>query len=350
MKTLYRKNSIGISEWSIWNEGATIIIAHSTVIGGSKVSHSEVVKEGKQSRTLEQQVQHRIASRISKQRDKGYTDSIEAASTQLLNQLGLVVPMLAKTHSEKLAGNPPYFIQRKLDGLRCLATKQDGEIILYSRRGKIFDNLPEITAELHNIIPEGETFDGELYCHGVSLQTTGSWIKKRQADTPRIKYYIYDCVEDRPFEDRIDFVKDCFNKKDYDFVNILPTKKVHSKIEVDDAMMRARSSGFEGLMIRLNNSPYENGKRSSSLLKLKEVMSDEAVCTNIFLSDKGNPVLELEWRGVKFNATPPGSHADRIKALDEKSINIGKPVTFEYRGITDDGLPFHAVATNWRYD
>lgn len=353
LATLYRKNSIGISEWSIWSDNNVITIAHSTILGGSKVLHHETVHEGKQSRTIEQQVQHRIASRISKQRDKGYCDSIEQASSQLLNQLGLEVPMLAQTYSDEDVSYA--HIQRKLDGLRCLATKQDGEIILYSRRGKKFDHLHEIAESLKNLLNEGDTFDGELYCHGQSLQTIQSWVKRRQTNTLHITYVIYDMIADVDFPERLCWLQSAFNQCaeqgiDTPRIMLLPTKKVSTKDEVNESMAKARAAGFEGLMIRFPGYGYENGKRSKSLMKLKAVFSDEAICTNIELSDKGNPVCTLNWNGKVFKASPPGGVADRTKVYNSRESYIGRRVTFEYRELTDDGVPFHAVATNWRED
>ena len=351
MQTLYRKNTLGISEWAIWAEGATIKIAHSTVLGGSKVIHNEVVLEGKQSRTLEQQVQHRIASRISKQRDKGYTDSIEQASSQLLNQLGLEVPMLAKTFKDEHFVTA--HVQRKLNGLRCLATKQEGQVILYSRKGKLFDNLHEISAQLMDLLNEGDTFDGELYCHGFALQSIQSWIKRRQPNTLKIAYVVYDYMDDQVFMDRYDYVKSRFEavpKPEKRYVILLPTKRISTRNEVLEAMSKARSAGFEGLMVRLHGFGYENGKRSMSLLKVKDVFDDEAICVSIDLSEKGNPVCTLNWKGKIFKASPPGSHVDRLHCYENQHLFIGQRCTFEYRELTNDGIPFHAVAVSWRED
>lgn len=353
MQTLYRRNSIGISEWTIWCEANVIKIAHSTIIGGAKVIHEETVASGKQSRTLDQQVQHRIASRISKQKDKGYTECIEKASAQLLNQLGLDVPMLAQVYNEEeiLYAH----VQRKLDGLRCLATKQDGQIIMYSRRGKVFEHLHEIRKVLKDLIPEGETFDGELYCHGTSLQTIQSWVKRRQSDTLKLQYIIYDHLDDVDFPERLSYLQSNFNRLselgiDTPRVMLLPTKLVKSKAEIYESMEKARNAGFEGLIIRKPGYGYENGKRSKSLLKFKALFSDEAICIGIQLSEKGNPVCYFDWNGKRFKASPPGSHDERYKAFVQQAKYIGQRCTFEYRELTDDGIPFHAVAVNWRED
>ena len=354
--TLYRKNALSIGMWSIWAEGNVIHISHSSTIDGAKINHSEVVQSGKQSRTLAQQVQHRIDSRISKQRDKGYTDSIEEASTQLLNQLGLAVPMLAQTFDEKKHDiSSGVHIQRKLNGLRCLATKVNGKIIMYSRRGKLFEHLHEIAESLEKILPEGETFDGELYVHGTSLQTIQSWAKRRQQNTLHLSYYVYDYMDDADYPTRLSFIQSCFNyaaeqSLEHPRVAILPTKLVSSLGELMASMRKARDAKFEGIMVRFPGYPYEDGKRSKSLLKLKDVMTDEAICIDITLSEKGNPVLTLDWNGKRFGASPPGGDLERLEAYKHQDKFVGQRVTIEYREMTDDGVPFHAVAVAWRMD
>ncbi|QXO06627.1 hypothetical protein SEA_EFFIE_340 [Acinetobacter phage Effie] len=353
--TLYRKNALGVGIWSIWSEGFDIIMSHASTLDGAQIQHREHVKDGKQSRTREEQVAFRIASRISKQKDKGYVEDLEQASKSVLNQLGLDVPMLAKTFDEYKHKFSYAHVQRKLNGLRCLATKQDGKVILYSRRGKAFEALHEIADSLDKVLQEGQTFDGELYVHRTSLQTLQSWIKRRQQDTQRIQYVIYDCIDNADFEDRLEMIHQAFSTAieahgTLDKVAILPTKKVTHLDEVDEAFEKARKAGFEGLMIRLPGFEYENGKRSNSLLKLKAVFSDEGICTAFHLSEKGNPVITIDWNGQAFNATPPGSHRDRELVAMNSDQYIGRRVTFEYRELTDDGLPFHAVAIAWRDD
>lgn len=355
MITLYRKNAYGIGIWSIWSEGFEIKISHATTLDGQQVQHSEFVTSGKQSRSQAEQVAFRIASRVSKQKDKGYVEDIEKATGQVLNQLGLDVPMLANSFDETKHKITVAYIQRKLNGLRCLATKQNGEVILYSRRGKAFTALDEIKALMHEILSEGQTFDGELYCHGASLQTIQSWAKRRQKDTLKLQYVVYDCIDDLDFESRYEIIALAIGLatakvQGFKYVSVLAMKCVNTLDEINESFIKARAAKFEGLMIRLPDFGYECGKRSKSLLKMKDVYSDEGICTNVFSSEKGNPVITISWNGKSFNASPPGSHSQRDKVLFNSEKYIGARVTFEYRELTDDGLPFHAVAVAWRMD
>lgn len=348
MITLYRKNALGIGSWSIWSAGDTIHIAHSSTLDGSAVQHSEKVLIGKQGRSLEEQVQSRIRSRISKQRDKGYVDSIDKAAEGAFNQLGLPPPMLAQVY--KSAPTKPAWMQRKLNGLRCLITRQDGELIAYTRRGKQLKAITEILTEASEFVFEGDVLDGELYSHGQSLQTIQSWVKARQPNTCRVIWAVYDQISGDNFSDRHDQLLDLISGKNYKRCFVLPKYEFSSEEERLIKFAEARTKGFEGLMIRIDNGGYESNKRSANLLKDKAVFDDEAIVKDIVLSEKGNPVLIVDYNGLEFRMSPPGSHDDRLAAYSCKSSRIGKRVTFEYREFTDDGIPFHAVATNWRTD
>ena len=350
MITLYRKNALGIGSWSIWADGATIHIAHSSTLDGSPVHHTEVVQRGCQGRSLDEQVQSRIRSRISKQRDKGYTESLDDAAKGAFNQLGLLPPMLAQVYQGHEAVGRRAWMQRKLNGLRCLITRQDGELIAYSRRGKPFSAITEILAEANEFVSEGDTVDGELYVHGTSLQTIQSWVKRRQSDTGRILFVMYDQMSRDNFSDRHDELIDKVKGRDFKRCIVLPKIAYEGDEHRAEQFAIARDKGFEGLMIRLDGYSYESNKRSASLLKDKAVFDTEVIVKDIVLSDKGNPVCVCEYNGKEFRTSPPGSHKDREQALLNKGLHIGTRLTIEYREMTDDGIPFHAVGINWRKD
>lgn len=350
MITLYRKNALGIGMWSIWADGDTIRISHASTIGGSQVKHEEVVQRGCQNRTIDEQVQSRIRSRISKQRDKGYVESIDEAAKGAFNQLGLQPPMLAQVFKGQVPKGVKVSMQRKLNGLRCLITRQNGELIAYSRRGKVLEHIHEIKAEADQFISEGDTVDGELYCHGQSLQTIASWVKRRQANTGRLIYAMYDQIASEVFSERHSSLRDMLGGREFKRCFLLPNLTYTGDESRAEAFKIAREKGFEGLMIRLDTCGYESNKRSDSLLKDKDVFDTEVIVKDIVLSDKGNPVCVCDYKGKEFRTSPPGSHAERERAYACREKYIGSRLTVEYREITDDGIPFHAVGINWRID
>lgn len=352
MPTLFRKNANGtIGTWRIWRELNQIRIAHALVEGGREVFHSEDVVTNQSGRTIDEQIQLRINSRISRMLDKGYKHSRDEALVSQSNQLGLARPMLAQKYRD--AKNVRYenaVLQKKLDGHRCLITKQDGDIIAYSRQGKIIDTIPQITDFLAKRIPEGTTLDGELYLHGIPLQTLASWIKRKQKDSERLMFVTYDILSDDPYIDRHQELSEIVTTT-HSHVKVLGTRPYVSSDELWKFFNEARGQGFEGLMLRTMHRGYEAGKRSDSLLKIKAFHDEEFQVIDIKSSKDGWAVCICKTpSGDIFSVSAPGNMDEKRYVLQNMNKFIGKFLTVEYSQLTQDGIPFHPNAIRWRED
>lgn len=355
MITLYRKNANGIGYWRIWTQTNVIYIAHATTIGSTEVVHTETVFKGLAGRSLDEQINSRINSRVSRMRDKGYKDTVVQAQDSNTNQLDLCRPMLAQSIDSVSSINfKDSVIQAKLDGHRCLITKQDGKIIAYSRQGKEITSISHITNALKDKLPEGCTLDGELYVHGTPLQTLASWIKRKQPDTLGLNYVVYDLISNDSYIDRYDELVDMLSTVDTESagkIQVLPYKPFVSMEETCKDLDKVRSHGFEGLMLRLSGRKYESGKRSSSLLKVKKFYDGEFECVDIEPSREGWGICVLKTeKGQLFKTSAPGSIPEKINQLRFKNQFIGKKLTVEYSQLTNDGIPFHCSALRWRKD
>lgn len=353
MTILYRKNAGGIGSWKIYNTGNIIRISHCTKLGDTEVHHEEIVERGLASRTLEQQIDSRIKSRISRMLDKGYKFTYEEAENSSTNQLGLLRPMLAQSYGKALYTHlDGAVLQKKLDGHRCLITKQDGQLIAYSRQGKIIDSIKHILKELQDKIPEGVTIDGELYHHGTALQTIASWIKREQENTAKLFFAAYDIISDEIYSSRICELQDILGPKtEGSKIILLPVVPYINDDKMYEELARVRALGFEGLMLRLNNSGYQDGKRSASLLKVKQFHDDEFECIDIEPSRDGWGICILKTHDGKiFKTSAPGNMHEKLLQLQNKELYIGKKLTVEYSQLTDDGIPFHCSAIRWRED
>jgi len=356
MVTMYRKHVNGIGTWSIDHKGAVITISHATVEGGQEVSHRETVTMNASGRSLEEQVALRIRSRISRQRDRGYTDSREEALQGKTNQLGLPLPMLAQPLKKvKKINYEDAVLQLKLDGHRCLATKQDGEILLYSRQGKAI-TLPHISDYLKPRLPEGTFVDGELYHHGTKLQTIGSWIKKQQPESQKLRYYVYDLISQDTFRDRYqelsDLLPDWQDAVDTDCpARLLPCIPFDAW-DQSRLFSHARSQGFEGLMLRTNDTSYEDGVRSNSLIKIKEFQDCEVTVEDIVKAEKSGTVICIcrTDSGKEVRPVAPGNQWEKSMTYEHREKFKGRRLTIEYSMLTDDGVPFQPVAREWRED
>ena len=349
MITLYQVDVKGKTrEWSIDVIENTIQITHGE-LGGAHQLKEETVTVGLAGRSVSEQVHSRMRSRVNKQYDRGYKDTIqEAKMYQGTNSLNFYKPMLAQPLSKiRSIDFTEAFIQHKYDGHRCLITKQKGIKKAYSRQGKLITSIDHIVDELR--LKEGQTVDGELYCHGVPLQTIGSWIKREQDATKNLTYFAYDMVSKRTFGERLLEIEGVLG---YTSNTLLaPTKAVRSHEKAMDFFMESRKLGYEGAILRWGNLGYEFGKRSKHLVKLKSVMDSEFTVVDMEESKDGWSILVCKAaNGLEFKVNAPGGYTAKAEILKNSSKYIGKQVTVEYANLTQDGIPFHPVALRFRED
>lgn len=355
---LYRKNSLGIGTWRVWcaEEGVSygsVFIAHATVEGGSEVVHQDPVTVNNSGRTIAQQLELEMRSRISRQMDKGYKFTRDEAITSgSTNQLGLINPMLAqKLQDVKITQTMlnDAHVQYKLDGHRCLITKQGGEMLAYTRKGKPIETIKHILEDCYNWMQDGDTLDGELYIHGKPLQSISSLIKREQPESRALTYQWYDMADkSKVFSSRYITMCDLFDNVRTPQLQLVQTCKVSKMAEVYDHFNTARANGYEGSMLRVSTAGYEDAKRSNQLIKVKERHDCEVTVKSGRPSSQGWAILRVftDW-GVEFDISAPGSVPEKTEVMQNITSYIGRRLNIEYAMLTDDKVPFHAVAIRW---
>lgn len=340
---LYMMDNNGkIREWSIGVDDWVIVIEHGEK-DGTMQRVIEVIEKGKAGRTIEEQIMSRMASRISKQRDRGYRPELPAVGSRPTNTLGFAKPMLATPLKNiKGADFTGAYIQRKYDGNRCLITNEGGELIAYTRNGKRITTIGHILNGLELL--EGQTLDGELYAHGYPLQTIVSWIKRQQQDTLKIRYHAYDIIADLPYSRRyalLNMASEYFTPA----MELVPTEEVRDWNHVEKHFKESRKEGYEGSIIRLHTAGYEDGKRSKSLIKVKAWEDGYFTIANIIPSREGWAILVCLIGDRTFKVTAPGPIDHKHYIMNNKEKYIGHKARVEYAQLTKDGIPFHPVCT-----
>jgi DNA ligase-1 len=351
MTKLYRKNSVGMGTWQIDVQGNALHYGHSIVEGGAIVWHVDNIELNNSGRTIEQQIQLEMDSRINRMLNKGYKRTREEAEAGPTNQMGLKQPMLAqsidKVGAFVLDGNSR--MQPKLDGHRCLISNVDGLIMAYTRQGKPTESIPHILQQF-SWLPEGKTVDGELYLHGKSLQQLSSLIKRTQAGSAELMYHWYDYMSDLPFHQRSASMAKAHSVHGATMPNVQLVETL-TPIDMGDVYVifrRHREAGYEGSMLRLATSGYQDGKRSNQLLKVKERHDCEVTVIGGRPSKEGWAVLRVktDW-GAELDISAPGSVPEKLAVMKDLTSYIGRRLTIEYAMKTADHVPFHAVATRW---
>jgi DNA ligase-1 len=338
-----------------------LYIAHATCEHGAEVLHKELVETNLSGRSIREQITLRINSRVSRMLDKGYKRTRYEAIESSGNQLGLSRPMLALRYErvKRPQGYEGTSYQKKLDGHRALTTADEGGIIQYSRQGKLITAPDHIHRVLKGRLTSDITLDGELYCHGVPLQTLSSWIKARQANTYKLWYVVYDLISPDSDQIRYSELKGILGPLLDDPqcpVKLLPSRPWQGEREMFDHYREAKSKGFEGLILRTNDKGYEDGVRSSSLLKVKctpeqPEMDMEVTVKDIIPSSAGWAICVcLTDEGVEFLTSAPGSIPEKTEVMMNKDKYIGRRLTIEFPNYTIDRVPFHARALRWWCD
>jgi len=348
---LYKKRSDGgTQEWHIEVEGNAFRVT-SGKQDGKKVTAKWTYCQGKNlgkanETTDEEQAQLEAQAKWQKKLDGEYTDSIGS-----VGELTYVKPMLAKKWEDyENKVQLPVHTQPKLDGIRCIATK-DG---LKSRTGKeiiavphIFESLQPFFAEHPDVI-----LDGELYCDKFDndFNAICSIVRKSARLTEEdfekakvIEYHVYDMVDTTmSFSERTDFIDDNFLVNSFDYITPVYTVCVSTKDELDELYGQWQEQGYEGQMIRLNE-PYEN-KRSKSLLKRKEFQDNEYEILGVE-EGSGNRSGTVGYfnfvtpEGVAFKSNIKGNFEYLTELLENRESLIGKQATIKYFRLTPDGVP-----------
>lgn len=293
LATIYKKTSKGaIEQWSIWTEGADIVTEYGHVGGKMQQSRerAEAMNVGKANmRSAVAQAEAQAKSQhLAKTERKGYVDSIEKAQAGENGGAGGIRPMLAKPFEdcEKKFVYPCY-AQPKLDGIRCIAVVEDNSSVsLWSREQKPIVAVPRIVEAVQALnLPPGTVLDGELYNHELKddFETISSCVRKQYAASDEeqalIQYHVYDLPRhpglpaNAHFGDRTTLLALILGNA-MSSIHFVETKLIDMRPRLLSYRRDCQLRGYEGAMARALE-PYQEGKRSSFLLKLKEFLEDD---------------------------------------------------------------------------
>lgn len=316
-------------------------------VGGAKQT-TFVETEGKNlgkanATTALEQAHSEALSKWKAQQDKGYSPGAP-------KPLPATSPMLAHSyedHAEKISF--PCYYQPKLDGIRCIAHRDGDDIILLSRKGKVFDTLDHLEERLLDLLAPGEIFDGELYLHGTAFQSITSWVKRKQDNTSKIEYHVYDMVSDQPFWKRYATILD---RLSHNRVIPVHTGIVDSHKDVTKALEVCESLDYEGIMLRHGDCTYQCGRRSSELLKVKQFKDEDFVIVGAE-ENKGKQKGQCTFicktaDGKEFKAKPMGTDEQRREYWRKRDSLVGKLLTVRYFELTEGGIPRFPVGVEVR--
>jgi DNA ligase-1 len=366
--TLYKRSNSknNINEWFIEVDGDSF--RTTTGFVGMKMFTGDWTKctpkntNKKNATTAEQQAIAEATSLWSKRKELGYWEDISDCDKEVFYQ-----PMLAQDFDKRLDKvKYPLGSSYKLDGVRC-TLKANG---MWSRNGKKIISAPHIFRILEHLFEENPDLilDGELYTSDkeVDFNTIISCVRKTKPTMEDlaisrnfIEYHVYDLPYidgiERGYEDRMVLLQQIVNRiNDPKFV-FVDYEIVNNESEVKIKLMEYIELGYEGQMLRVLDSLYEN-KRSNNLLKHKTFHDDEfeIIGYEEGIGKFSGKLATLSFKtqeGVQFNATVNGTMTYLEELFQIKDTLIGKQATVKYFEKTTDGsLRFPKVIAIDRFD
>jgi bifunctional non-homologous end joining protein LigD len=173
-----------------------------------------------------------------------------------------IVPMAATLTQDRFTG-PEWVFERKFDGIRLLAFKQDGEVRLFSRN-RLQQHSPAIAGAVAALPPLDLILDGEMSWPGLSaVEGSGP-----------ARYDVFDVVwmagndlRGRPLDER---------RAQLAGLPFQPPLYRVEMLDESEPWTRACSEGWEGVIAKRRDSLYEH-RRSPHWLKMKCEIEQELV-------------------------------------------------------------------------
>lgn len=365
-ETLYALSTTGkIKEWKISvghdeTKKITRIITEHGYKDGKKQTDIKIIKTGKnlgksnETSAFGQATADALSKWVSKH-DKNYIADIKKLSkekdttkSKVLNLL----PMLAHEYKKKVhTVKYPVYVQPKLNGIRCITRKvSETKIRFTSRRGKEFPSMTgsPIEAYLLKIMKvDGVPLDGELFNPSMVFEDITSAVSPKKdidrAKADEIQYWVYDCIDqEKTFKERTLYLHDLI--KQNPSVVCVETHLVNSEKEMLKFHKHNYGIHYEGTMVRIPDSLYALGHRSSSLLKYKDFIDSEFKIVG-FTECEGRETGCIKFicetpEGLPFDVRPIGTQQKRREWFKIGQTFIGEMLTIRYQELsTEDRKP-----------
>ena len=260
----------------------------------------------------------------------------------------------------------PVRVEAKLDGLRCIAVKHNGEVSMFTRSGTPLDTLPRIKAAIAALPLDNFVLDGEAMADSWEDSASVMMSSKTKKDDGSILYHVFDLVwfadwqaqaTRLTYTERLailePIIHTCGKASPFQLVK---SKTCSSETELRAFYSECLDDGYEGVMLKDIEATYK-WKRSAAILKMKPVATEEGVAVSWYEANKGT---KREGFFGGFNVLTPngvitkvgGGYSDCLKKKihdDGPDSYIGKVIEVEHQPpFTPDGKLRFPVFSRFR--
>jgi ATP-dependent DNA ligase len=211
----------------------------------------------------------------------------------------------------KLPRGPEWSYEIKLDGFRLETVKKNGETTLYSRRGNMLNRKFHYIATALKKLPDNTVLDGELVALDSKGKSDFGLLQNFRSAESKIHYYAFDIL----ILKGKDVSQLPLNERRALFGKILPRNEHISESAVEHGsyaklLKFVKQHGFEGIIAKRSDSPYEPGKRSGLWQKYRLNLQQEFVIGGYTRGANGFDALIIGFIVVRISYSPPASAPD----------------------------------------
>lgn len=250
-----------------------------------------------------------------------------------------------------------YTVQPKLDGVRIIAICTGGSAELYTRNGMKVEGYDEVVKELSHECFKDYVLDGEIMTNDFDGTMKGLFALK---EDKKAVYHIFDILRECEWKEQRTAIP---HWQRYEKLSLMlytlpeeqefkylkqvtgikrTRQEIISNIEVLDE--DARKLGYEGLVLKGDESPYEfctPSKRSWGWIKYKSWKSEEF---EVIGMEEGTGKYEgmlgalvVDVNGVKVKVGSGFSDEQRESLFIHEDLSYGKLAEIKYQEKTKDG-------------
>jgi DNA ligase 1 len=243
-----------------------------------------------------------------------------------------VQPMLAQTAADvtgALGMTGPAVVDWKLDGVRIQVHRSSDRVTVFTRNLRdATERVPEVVAAVRALPVRSAILDGEALLvddeeRPLAFQDSMSRFGTEEGDEDRLlRPFFFDCLHrdgvdliDEPTETRLAALDEAVPEA-HRVGRIVTDDTAAAQCFFDDTVAR----GYEGVVVKAIDAPYEAGRRGASWVKVKPVHTLDLV------------VLAAEWGSGRRKGWLSNLH---LGALDSGGfVMLGKT----FKGLTDEML------------
>jgi len=190
-----------------------------------------------------------------------------------------IEPMLL-LRTDSLPSGEQWLYELKLDGYRAIGFKRNGNVSLRSRNDNDFSGRYPAVVKALGKLPDNTVVDGEVVAFDQEGRPSFNALQNYGSASAPVVYYVFDVLvlagqdlRREPLQKRRELLEQKVLPKLPEPVRYLAPLDADLPVLIQSV----KAHGFEGLVAKRRNSPYEPGLRSGAWMKMRVNRGQEFV-------------------------------------------------------------------------